>query len=95
MALREIFLTLAEVDSMIRVFEARFKISSAELLCNEEAQATIPEDDLFKWEAYLDHRRELLRVHEQVHRNYLAALSQPQEGAAKTETPEDLLLLAA
>jgi len=51
----------------------------------------IPEDDVFRWEAYIDHLQELGRIDEELHKDYLANLD--NEGRPPVES--DAIYLAA
>lgn len=73
-AIREVYLSLREVEDYVRRFEEKYKMSSAEFLRNAEQHTEVSEDDVFQWEAFIDHRRELRSIDEQVHRHYLKTL---------------------
>lgn len=92
---RETILTLMDVENLVRSYEEKYDLTTAEFLRNDEARARIPEDDVFKWEAYIDHRRALRERHDSLHRLYLANLVQDPEKASETLTPERQVLLAA
>ncbi len=95
MTTREVFLTLADVENSIRTYEEKYGVSSAQFLRDQDPRAAMPEDDIFKWEAFLDHRRALREFHEELHREYLKQVSRPTEEHAKGPTPDDEVLLAA
>lgn len=95
MTTREVFLTLADVENSIRTYERKYGVSSAQFLQDQNLRTAMPEDDIFKWEAFLDHKRALREFHEELHREYLKQLSQPTEERAKGPTPDDQVLLAA
>ncbi len=94
-ASREVFLTLRDVEKLIRDLEEEYGFSTAQFLRNAELRKNVPEDDIFKWEAFIDHRRELRKIHEDLHRQYLAKLPLSSVDREKTPTTEDLLSLAA
>lgn len=89
---REFFLSLNDVEEMILCLEHKYAISSAEFFGNSELRARVPEDDVFRWEALIDHRRALKEAYEEVHRGYLTTLD---HSAEKQQISADEPLLAA
>lgn len=94
-AIREVLLNLAELESMIRAFEEKYGLSSADFLRDAGRGVVISEDDSFKWEAFIDHRRELLRADEETHSGYLSDLRKPAKKQSKASPIDDVLALAA
>lgn len=92
---REILLSLREVEAQIAYFEQKYGITTADFLRSEGLEENIPEDDAFKWEAFVDHRRELKHWDEKVHRQYLSSLSRNENEPTGAPSPEDQLALAA
>jgi len=92
---QEEFLSLFQVEDIIRKFEERFEITTAEFLRNSELRATLPEDDVFQWDAFEAHREELVRVGEEVRSGYLSNVAKSTSGSANIPTSEKLCLLAA
>ncbi len=72
--IREVYLSLREVEDYIRKFEEKYKISSADFLRNGERHNGISEDDAFEWEAFVEHRLDLLLLDEQTRRDYLSTV---------------------
>ena len=95
MASREVFLSLRDVELLIRGLEEKYGIPTADFLRNETLRSTIPEDDVFRWEAFVDHRRELRSIDDALHRRYLSRLTHADDASSKVPTPEDQILLAA
>lgn len=96
MPLSETYLSLVEVEARIRFFEQKYGVSTMEFLRNSVIRARVSEDDIFEWEAYLDHRRELRNIDEELRREYIKALSQPPTApACDRSNPNDQLALAA
>jgi hypothetical protein len=92
---QEEFLSLFQVEDIIRKFEDRFQITTAEFLRNSELRATLPEDDVFQWDAFEAHREELVRVGEEVRSGYLSNVAKSAAGSANIPASEKLCLLAA
>jgi len=93
--IREEFVTLAEVDELIRKFEEKYSISTIEFLRNAELRASIPEDDVFQWEAFEAHRNELLRTGEELRSAYLSTVAKSPEESYDPPAAEKQSLLAA
>jgi|HubBroStandDraft_6_1064221.scaffolds.fasta_scaffold01157_8 hypothetical protein len=96
MPIVEIYLTLPEVEAHIRSLEEKYGVPTIEFLRNASVRERVSEDDNFEWEAYLDHRRELREIDEELRREYIKALSQPSSTPA-SDRPNinDPLALAA
>lgn len=92
---QEQFLSLFEVEDVIRKFEEQYKITTTEFLRSSELRATLPEDDIFQWEAFEAHREELIRVGQELHSGYLSNVAKPAPGTANIPTEEKMCLLAA
>lgn len=75
MASTEIILSISDVEEMIAAFEKKYKMSSSQLLLDRKVREALPEDDVFEWEALIDHRSELLEMNQEMHREYLHQLS--------------------
>jgi hypothetical protein len=91
--IREEYLTLAEVESLICKLEEKHALSTAEFLRNPDARMRLPEDDVFEWDAYIDHRAELRRIDEELRRAFLERVTQVP--ASETATDDKQLALAA
>jgi hypothetical protein len=92
---QEQFLSLFEVEDVIRKFEEQYKITTTEFLRNSELRATLPEDDIFQWEAFDAHRQELIRVGEELRSGYLSNVAKATPGVANLPAEEKMCLLAA
>jgi len=90
--IHEVSLSLNDVEELIRALEDKYKLSSAEFFRSQEFREGMPEDDVFRWEALVDHRLALREAYEQVRSGYLTRLSQTGEMGTNVETQE---LLAA
>jgi len=89
---RDVCLSSNDVDEMISGFERKYRVSSVEFFRNQEIRQRLPEDDVFRWEALIDHRLALRESYQEVHSGYLAHLSPSKEMRSDVETQE---LLAA
>lgn len=95
MASQDIFISLPELDALIQALEERYGISTAEFIARrDECAEYIEEDDVFKWDAFIAHQRELRRTNEQVRDTYLSNLKL-QDNRPDSPAPEDKVLLAA
>jgi hypothetical protein len=93
--MREVILSLTDVEAYIQRLESKYGITTSEFLANRNAyEGRIEEDDVFKWEIYIAHGRELRRVNEELRQDYLSSMT-PQDSHPKSPTPEDQLALAA
>lgn len=91
---RDVCLTLNDVEEMVTALERQYGMSSAEFFRNEEARRTLPEDDVFRWEALIDHRLALRDSYQAVRSEYLARLTQSPEPEVRSETDTQELLAA-
>jgi hypothetical protein len=93
--MREVILSLTDVEAYIQRLESKYGTTTSEFLQNRDVyEGRIEEDDVFKWEIYIAHRRELRRVNEELRQDYLSRMTS-QESHPKSPTPEDQLALAA
>jgi hypothetical protein len=90
--IQEVTLSLREVEEYIRAFEHKYGISSADFLCKDEVREQIAEDDVFKWEAFIDHRQELQVLDEEVLGRYLKDLKSPPHGVVKRSDFDQVFL---
>lgn len=77
---REIVLTLSEAEGYIRAFEEKYGVSSHDLLRDSTVRERLPEDDAFKWLAFLDLKKEIEAFQEELHLEYLADLESADPG---------------
>lgn len=89
--IRERVLSLSEAERYIRAFEEKYGFSSDELFRDSAARNKLPEDDAFKWAAFLDLKKEIEAFQEELHVEYLADLEladpgvpQPREFPGRT-----------
>jgi hypothetical protein len=73
--IREVYFSLREVEDYICGFEEKYKMSSAEFLCNANPNIAVSEDDAFEWEAFIAQRRELQSLDREIRRAYLKTLT--------------------
>ena len=93
MPIREVCLSLNDVEEMILGFERKYGLSSPDFFGNPDVKQQLPEDDVFRWEALIYHRSALKETYQEVQSGYLTHLGQsPEEARADKETQE---LLAA
>lgn len=90
----EITLTMRDVEEVLSAFEKKYNVSSSAIICDAELRATLPEDDVFEWMAYVDHKNELQRVDAEVHREYLHEVSPSFEKEIIPKGPSQLALAA-
>jgi len=88
---RDVCLSSNDVDVMISEFERKHGVSSIEFFRNPEIRQGLPEDDVFRWEALIDHRLALRDSYQQVHSGYLAKLSRSSEEARSDVETQELL----
>jgi hypothetical protein len=79
MASKEIYLSISDVEEALSAFEKKYKISSNVFMSDPGTRAALPEDDVFEWTAYIDHRNALQEVYQELHREYLDKLSVSDE----------------
>ncbi len=77
---REQFLTLLEVEEVIRKFEEKYKVSTTEFLMNSEMRSTMLDDDVFQWEAFNAHKDEIQRTADELRSVYLQKLVKTTDG---------------
>jgi hypothetical protein len=88
--IREVCLSLNDVEQMISGLEDKYTLSSADFFRDEKSRLRIPEDDVFHWQALVDHRRALKESYQEVRTGYLARLSHGGEVATGVEAQEQL-----
>jgi hypothetical protein len=88
--IREVYLSLNDVEQMILGLEGKYTLSSADFFRDEKSRERVPEDDAFRWQALVDHRRALKESYQEVHTGYLATLSHGGEIATGVEAQEQL-----
>jgi hypothetical protein len=93
--IREEFLSLIEVEDQLRKFEEQFNFTTGEFLRNAELRATLPEDDVFQWEAFEAHRCELLRIEEEIRAAYLSNVAKSPANVRELPEAVKQCLLAA
>ena len=93
-AIREVYLSLREVDNYVCAFEEKYKMSSAEFLRNTNPNIEVSEDDAFEWEAFITQRRELQSLDKEVHREYLNALERHPRKVRKATDFEQVCFAA-
>ncbi len=74
---REVCLSLNDVEDMIVFFERKHGVSSADFFRDDEIRGQIPEDDIFRWDALIYHRLALRDSNQEVRSAYLAQLRHP------------------
>jgi hypothetical protein len=90
--IREVSLSLNDVEEMILGFERKYGLSSPDFFGSQEAKQRLPEDDVFRWEALIYHRSALKETNQEVHSAYLTHLSQsPGEVRPDKENQKELL----
>jgi len=75
--IREVCLSLNDVEDMILSFERKYGVSSADFFRDDEIRGQIPEDDIFRWDALIYHRLALRDSNQEVRSGYLAQLGHP------------------
>jgi hypothetical protein len=90
--IREVCLSLNDVEEMILGFEHRYGLSSPEFFGNPQIKQKLPEDDVFRWEALIYHRSALKETNQTVQGAYLSHLDRsPGDVRADKETQQELL----
>ncbi len=82
------FLNLTDLDNRIRAFEQRFGVSSVEMLQDASVRASISEDTLLKWEAYVRQRVYLRDVNVDCHSSYLDQVHPGDPAESRQESDE-------
>ena len=95
MASKEIILSISDVEEVIGAFEKKYKISSSVFMNDPEVRGSLPEDDVFEWMAFIDHRNELQELYQEVHREYLHTVSPPSDENSNVPKEQSKLCLAA
>lgn len=93
--IKELVLTPGEVENLIRVYEEANGVTSEVFLCDQRLREEMDEDDVFEWEALIEHRNALKELHDNMHREYLKRVSEPQGGGHRKPAARDKILLAA
>lgn len=91
---REVRLSLNDVEEMILAFERKYGISSTEFFRDEEVRQQLPEDDVFQWDAMIYHRLALKETYQEVHSAYLSQLDQSSH-EIRPDKEQQVELLAA
>jgi hypothetical protein len=94
MASKEIYLSISDVEEALSAFEKKYKISSSAFMSDPEKRAALPEDDVFEWTAFIDHRNELQEVYQELHREYLGKLRVSEEDSHTPKGNSKLALAA-
>ena len=92
--IREVFLSLNDVEEMITGFERKYGLSSTEFFRDEEVRQQLPEDDVFHWDALIYHRLALKETYQEVHSAYLNQLDQSSEEVRPDKEQKEELLAA-
>lgn len=92
--IREVCLSLGEVDNLIRAIEEKYGVLTADFLLDADLRSRLPEDDVFQWEAFLAHKRELERNQETLRTAYLNNVTQARPEDASTKANQNLALAA-
>lgn len=92
MPIREVFLSLNDVEEKILGFERKYSVLSPEFFANDEIKRRLPEDDVFEWESLIYHRAALKETYQAVQSVYLSKLGQSSgEPRADKEAQQELL----
>jgi hypothetical protein len=92
--IREVCLSLNDVEEMISAFEHKYGVLSPDFFNNTKIKQELPEDDVFEWEALIYHRAALRATSEQVQSVYLSRLghtSPEQRSHAEKESQQEAL----
>lgn len=95
MAGKEIVLSISDVEEALSAFEKKYKMSSSEFMNDLRVRESLPEDDVFEWMAFVDHRNELQEKYQDLHREYLHTLSPPLDDDLNIPKAQSKLCLAA
>jgi hypothetical protein len=95
MASKEIFLSISDVEEALSAFEKKYGISSGVFMSDPRVREALPEDDVFEWTAYIDHKNELQEMYQGVHRGYLHTVSGPSDEEPIVPKAQSKLRLAA
>jgi hypothetical protein len=91
----ESVLNLTEVETYIRQYEGKYQISTEAFLREGSESGLIPEDDAFRWLAFVDLKREIEAVQEELHGEYLSCLDSPNVELSNSYDKNRFDLLAA
>jgi len=91
---REVCLSLSDVEEMILGFERKYGISSTEFFRDEKIRQELPEDDVFSWDAAIYHRLALRETYREVHGAYLNQLGHSSTEARPDKEKQEELLAA-
>ncbi len=92
--IREVCLSLTELDGLIQALEEKHGVLTADFLLDADLRSRLPEDDVFQWEAFLAHKRELERNQETLRTAYLSNVTQAPSENASTKAEQNLALAA-
>ncbi len=92
-AFREIVLTLPDLEASIRRLEEKYRISTLDFFRDPTLRSDISEDDVFEWEVFVEHRRELRELSEELRRVYISSLTKSDRSDRRS--PEEVCSLAA
>ena len=90
--IREVCLTLNDVEEMIFGFERKYALSSADFFGSQDIKQRLPEDDVFRWEALIYHRVALREEYQEIRSGYFTRLDRSGKVRSDRENQE---LLAA
>lgn len=91
MPIREVHLSLNDVEEMILGFEHKYGLSSPDFFGSPEVKRQLPEDDAFRWEALIYHRAALKETYQQVQSGYLTNLGRSSEEERADRVTQELL----
>jgi hypothetical protein len=90
--IREVYLSLNDVETMIVALEAKYCASSPEFFSSDEIKQRVPEDDIFHWEALIYQRAALREASQVVQSGYLSNLGQASNDVRiEKESQQELL----
>jgi hypothetical protein len=93
-AIREQYLSVVELDELIRKLEEKYGRTTLDFLRDPDFRATVSEDDLFEWEAFVSHRADLGEMENDLRRKYLQQVSQAPAGTEPAAGEKQVLLAA-
>ena len=91
MPIREVQLSLNDVEEMILGFERKYGLSSPDFFGSPDVKAALPEDDVFRWEALIYHRSALKETYQEVQGGYLSNLGRSSEEERADRENQELL----
>jgi hypothetical protein len=95
MASKEIILSISDVEAVLSSFEKKYNISSNKFMSDPAVREPMPEDDVFEWMAFIDHRNALQEMDQEMHREYLRKVSAPSDEDSNFPKALSKLALAA